>query len=185
MNNNKMDFSQFFKKMKDDIKYTTTIIKNATEEQITNAVTPTTVTPTTVTPTVTPTTVTPTTVTETVKNDEDKNYYLINNNKMDFSQIFKKMNDDLKFTTTVIKNAPEEQKTYYVPVAPTTVTTVTPTTVTPTTVTPTTTTVTETAKKDKDTTFDFLDDEVEIGDYKIKYKYIIGGVLLMVLLMKK
>ena len=50
------------------------------------------------------------------------------------------------------------------------------------------TTVTETetkTEKDKDTTFDFLDDEVEIGDYKIKYKYIIGGVLLMVLLMKK
>ena len=49
-------------------------------------------------------------------------------------------------------------------------------------------TVTETetkTEKDKDTTFDFLDDEVEIGDYKIKYKYIIGGVLLMVLLMKK
>ena len=48
------------------------------------------------------------------------------------------------------------------------------------------TTVTKTATTDDDdTTFDFLDDEVEIGDYKIKYKYIIGGVLLMVLLMKK
>jgi hypothetical protein len=50
------------------------------------------------------------------------------------------------------------------------------------------TTVTETkteTKIDKDTTFDFLDDTLEIGEYKIKYKYIIGGVLLMVLLMKK
>ena len=59
----------------------------------------------------------------------------------------------------------------------------TPITVTPTTVTPTTTTVTPTT--DDDTTFDFLDDELEIGDYKIKYKYIIGGVLVIVLLMKK
>ena len=58
------------------------------------------------------------------------------------------------------------------------------TTVTPTTVPPTTTTVSAAAGK-TDTTFDFLDDTVEIGDYKIKYKYIIGGVLLMVLLMKK
>jgi hypothetical protein len=106
--------------------------------------------------------------------------------------LFKKMNDqmnnDFKYATTVIKNAPEEQKTYWEPITPTT-TTVTPTTrtVTPTTttVTPTTTTVTATAEKDKDTTWDFLDDAVEIGDYKIKYKYIIGGVLLMVLLMKK
>ena len=62
--------------------------------------------------------------------------------------------------------------------------TVTSTTVKPTTVTPTTTTVTATTDDD-DTTFDFLDDEVEIGDYKIKYKYIIGGVLVIVLLMKK
>ena len=97
------------------------------------------------------------------------------------------MNDqiknDFKYATTVIDNAPESQKTYYVPVS--TTTTVTPTTVTPKTVT----TVTETAEKktDKkeDTTWDFLDDELEIGDYKIKYKYIIGGVLVMVLLMKK
>ena len=99
--------------------------------------------------------------------------------------LFKKMNDqmnnDFKYTTTVIKNAPEEQKTYWEPISPTTTTTITPTT---TTVTPTTTTVTATAEKDKDTTWDFLDDAVEIGDYKIKYKYIIGGVLLMVLLMK-
>ena len=49
----------------------------------------------------------------------------------------------------------------------------------------TTTTKATTDDKKEDTTFDFLDDEVEIGDYKIKYKYIIGGVLLMVLLMKK
>ena len=55
----------------------------------------------------------------------------------------------------------------------------------------TTTTVTDAANKtetktdDEDTTWDFLDDTVEIGDYEIKYKYIIGGVLLMVLLMKK
>jgi len=92
--------------------------------------------------------------------------------------LFKKMNDqmnnDFKYATTVIKNAPEEQKTYWEPISPTT-----------TTVTPTTTTVTATAEKDKDTTWDFLDYAVEIGDYKIKYKYIIGGVLLMVLLMKK
>jgi hypothetical protein len=44
---------------------------------------------------------------------------------------------------------------------------------------------TETKTDDEDTTWDFLDDTVEIGDYEIKYKYIIGGVLLMVLLMKK
>ena len=40
-------------------------------------------------------------------------------------------------------------------------------------------------KSDKDTTWDFLDDTVKIGSNKIKYKYIIGGVLLMVLLVKK
>ena len=64
---------------------------------------------------------------------------------------------------------------------------------TPTTFTPRTGTIgkkidddtTVTATTDDDTTFDFLDDELEIGDYKIKYKYIIGGVLVMVLLMKK
>ena len=114
---------------------------------------------------------------------------------MDISQMMKQLNDQMSKSqqsmrttfsdsTTIIKNAPEEQKTYYVPI---TTTTVTPTTVT-TVVTPATTTVTDTAtktEKKKDTTWDFLDDEVEIGDYKIKYKYIIGGVLVMVLLMKK
>lgn len=53
-----------------------------------------------------------------------------------------------------------------------------------TTVTEITTKTVDTTKKE-DTSFDFLDDELEIGDYKIKYKYIIGGVLVMVLLMKK
>ena len=109
------------------------------------------------------------------------------NDQMSKSQ--QSMRTTFSDSTTIIKNAPESQKTYYVPVTPTTVTptTVTPTTVT-TVVTPATTTVTDTAtktEKKKDTTWDFLDDEVEIGDYKIKYKYIIGGVLVMVLLMKK
>jgi hypothetical protein len=107
----------------------------------------------------------------------------MNNSEM----IFKNFDDEFLRVQKSIKETNDRARALGTPTTTTTVTPTTTTTVTPTT----TTTVTDAANKtetktdDEDTTWDFLDDTVEIGDYEIKYKYIIGGVLLMVLLMKK